>query len=294
VSSLLQRLNDLWIFDPSRWPAREALARMFGILAVGAFLVRRVLQLQAFPGYISEVEWTRAWVEPLASLPRFLVAAPFDLEAYYGSFGYGWNEIRALWLTRLMIWIVETAILCAYILAFLTRKPARAVARGFMETGFPLILVVLPFVIVMTDYTYQAWFPERSRWHMTVLFVINGALIAAGAANAIGLLGLRPAFTIMTEARVFVRTGLHGLVRHPLYAAHFVIYFCYTLLHFHPATVALYIAFVAGQAIRARIEEKKLVAAFPDYEDYRRTTGMFFPRVWGRARELRQSRAIPP
>jgi protein-S-isoprenylcysteine O-methyltransferase Ste14 len=285
VRSVLRRLNDLWIFDPSRWPAREALARAFGILAVGAFLVRRVLQLQAFPGYIPDVEWARAWFTPLAALPRFLAATPFDLLSYYGHFGYGGNEIRALWLTRLLIWIVETAILLAYILAFLTRKPARAVARGFMETAFPLLLVVLPFVIVMTDYTYQGWFPERSRWHMTGLFVINGVLIAAGAANALGLLGLRPAFTIMTEARVFVRTGLHGLVRHPLYAAHFVIYFCYTILHFHTVTAALYLVFVAGQTIRARIEEKKMAAVFPEYEDYRRTTGMFFPRLCGRARE---------
>lgn len=285
MPNLLRRLNDLWVFDPGRWPAREALARTFGILAVGAFLVRRLLQLQAFPGYIPEVEWARAWFEPLASLPRFLVSRPFDLQAYYGSFGYGWNEIRILWLTRLLIWIAETAILLAYILAFLTRKPAKTVARGFMETAFPLILVVLPFLIVMTDYSYHEWLPQRSRWHLAGLFVINGVLIAAAAANVVGLLGLRHAFTIMTEARVFVRTGLHGLVRHPLYAAHFAIYFCYTVLHFHAATAVLYVIFVAGQTIRARIEEGKMAAAFPEYEDYRRTTGMFFPRLWRRARE---------
>lgn len=284
VPSLLRRLDDLRIFDPSRWPAREALARTFGILAVGAFLIRRVLQLQAFPGYITDVEWARAWFEPLASLPRFLAPGPFDLQLYYAHYGYGWTEIRALWIMRLIIWIVETTILLGYILAFLTRKPAQAVARGFMETVFPLILVVLPLVIVMTDYSYQGWFPERSRWHMAGLFVINGVLIAAGAANVTGLLGLRPAFTIMTEARVFVRRGLHRLVRHPLYAAHFVIYFCYTILHFHAATAALYVVFVAGQTIRARIEERKMAAVFPEYEDYRRTTGMFFPRLWRRAR----------
>ncbi len=285
MPSLLRRLNDLWIFDPSLWPAREALARTFGILAVGAFLIRRILQLQAFPGYITDVEWARTWFTLFASLPRSLEARPFDLQSYYAHFGYSWYEIRVLWITRLLIWTVETAILLGYILAFLTRKPAQAVARGFMETVFPLILVVLPFVIVMTDYTYQEWFPERSRWHMTGLFVINGVLIAAGTANAIGLLGLRPAFTIMTEARVFVRTGLHRLVRHPLYAAHFAIYFCYTILHCHPATVALYVAFVVGQTIRAMNEEKKMAAVFTEYEGYRKTTGMFFPKVWGRARE---------
>lgn len=278
MAGLLRRLNDLLIFDPARWPAREALARIAGILSVGAFLVRRILQLPAFPGFTDDVSWARPWFAPFQSLPRFLAARPFNLQAYYGHFGYSWNEIRLLWTTRLLIWIAETGILLGYILAFLTRKPARSVARGFLETFFPLILGILPFVIVMTGYTYHEWIPERSRWHLTGLLALNGILIAAGAANAVGLVSLRPAFTIMTEARLFVRTGLYRFVRHPLYAAHFVIYFCYTLLHFHLSTAALYAVFVIGQTIRARNEERKMSAVFPEYEDYRRSTGMFFPR----------------
>jgi len=276
---LLRRLNDLPIFDPSRWPAREVLARTFGILAVAAFLARRVLQLPAFPGFTDDVDWARSWFAPVESLPRWLAARPFDLQAYYGRFGYAPAEIRALWSTRFLIWVAETGILLGYILAFLTRRPARSVARGFLETVFPLLLGVLPFAIVMTGYTYHEWIPERSRWHLTGLFAINGVLIAAGAANVLGLVTLRPAFTIMTEARLLVRTGLYRFVRHPLYAAHFVIYFCYTLLHFHLSTAALYLVFVAGQTFRARNEERKLAAVFPEYEAYRGSTGMFLPRL---------------
>lgn len=280
---MLRRLNDLPIFDPSRWPVREALARTFGILAVGVFFTRRILQLPAFPGFTDDVAWARAWFAPFESLPHWLAAWPFDLQDYYGHFGYSATEIRALWSTRLLIWIVETGILLGYVLAFLTRKPVRSVARGFLETVFPLVLGVLPFAIVMTEYTYHEWIPAQSRRHLTGLFAINGILIAAGAVNVAGLISLRPAFTIMTEARLLVRSGLYRFVRHPLYAAHFVIYFCYTLLHFHPATVALYIVFVAGQTMRARNEERKLAEAFPEYDEYRRSTGMFFPRV-GRPR----------
>jgi protein-S-isoprenylcysteine O-methyltransferase Ste14 len=292
----LRRLNDLPVFDPARWPAREVLARTVGILAVGTFVVRRVLQLPAFPGFTSAVEWARPWFKPFESLPGILSARPFDLEAHYGQFGYSWPEIRALWVTRLLIWIVETGILLGYILAFLTRRQARSVARGFMETLFPLVLGILPFVIVVTGYTYHEWFPERSRCHLAGLFAINGILIAAGAANVIGLLSLRPAFTIMTEARVFVRTGLYRLVRHPLYAAHFVIYLCYTLLHLHVGTAALYVMFVAGQSVRAHNEEKKMAAVFPEYEEYRESTGMFFPRMWEFRPRVRKdpSRSRPP
>jgi protein-S-isoprenylcysteine O-methyltransferase Ste14 len=286
---LLRRLNDLAIFDPARWPAREILARTFGCLAVSAFLIRRILQLPSFPGVIAEVRWAQPWFAQFSQLPSFLTAPTFDLEIYYSYYGYAREQIRALWTMRALIWLVETGILLAYIVAFLTRKKARSVARGFMETVFPLLLGLLPFTIVMTNYTYHEWFPERSRAHLNGLYAVNAVLIAGGAANVIGLLMLRPAFTIMSEARVFVRSGLYRFIRHPLYASHFVIYLCYTLLHFHAATAALYVAFVVGQTLRARIEERKMSAVFPEYEEYRRTTGMYFPRLWrGEARSQNQ------
>jgi protein-S-isoprenylcysteine O-methyltransferase Ste14 len=37
--------------------------------------------------------------------------------------------------------------------------------------------------------------------------------------------------------------------------------------------------FVAGQVFRARIEERKWAETVPEYEEYRRRTGMFFPRI---------------
>jgi protein-S-isoprenylcysteine O-methyltransferase Ste14 len=64
-----------------------------------------------------------------------------------------------------------------------------------------------------------------------------------------------------------------------MYLAHFIIFLCVLLQRFAPVTLGLYVVFVAGQIVRARIEEGKLAAAFPEYEEYRRTTGMFFPRI---------------
>jgi protein-S-isoprenylcysteine O-methyltransferase Ste14 len=280
--SMLRRLNDLPIFDPSRIPGREILARVLGCLAVTAFIARRILQLPGWPGYIAEVRWVQPCFAKLSFLPPVLLAPAFDLDAWYARFGYSHAQIRILWASQLLIWVVETLILLAYVLALITRREARSVAKGFMQTAFPLILAGLPFVIVMTDYTYDRWFPESSRMHLGGLYAIAALLIAAGATNVIGLLTLRPAFTIMSEARVFVRSGLYRVVRHPLYSSHFAIYLGYTLLHAHAFTLAIYAAFVAGQTLRARIEERKLSAVFPEYEEYRRTTGMFLPKLRSR------------
>lgn len=280
MKAFLRRLNDLPIFDPGRVPGREIIARVVGCLAIGAFVLRRVLQLQSWPGYISDVEWARPWFQKLAFLPKALVAAPFDLEAYYRWHGYSSAQIRTLWTLELLVWCAETGILLAYVLALLTRAPARSVAKGFVETVLPLLMAGLPFVITMTGYTYPKWFPEKSQLHLAGLLAADGILFTFGTLNVIGLLTLRRAFTIMSEARELITRGPYRFVRHPLYAAHFMIFLVYMLLHFSALTATLYVVFVSGQALRAVIEERKLTAAFPEYEEYRKRTGMFFPKLW--------------
>jgi protein-S-isoprenylcysteine O-methyltransferase Ste14 len=287
MSNLLRRLNDLPVFDVSRWPAREAIGRVVGCVTVAAFIARRILQLPNSPGYISEVRWTRPFFDKFSKLPQFLVVPAFDMEKAYTGLGYSRDQIHLLWGLMFLLWVIATGIFLGYLIAFLTRARAQSVAKGFMQTVFPVILAVLPYVTVMTSYTYRDWFPERTKMHMTGLYAILALLIAGGLLNLIGILGLRRGFTIMSEARVFIRSGIYRWIRHPLYASHFIMNICYTLLYFHVTTVALYIVFVAGQTLRARIEERKLTSAFPEYEEYRRSTGMFFPRLWGGGPEAR-------
>ncbi len=251
--ALLRRFNDLPIFDPGRVPGREAIARVVGVVGVGAFLVRRCFLLPDFE----------------------------RIAAYYAPQGYSPGTIRTIWSLWLAIWVLESGIFAAYIAAFLTRAPARSVARGFAQAVFPLLLGALPFATAMTEYNFWRWMPAASSAHLALLAAILGWILLGAAINLAGLVALRRAFTIMTEARTLVRGGPFRWVRHPLYLGQFVLYLGYTLMHLHPLTVPLYVVFVAGQVVRARNEERKLAAEFPEYEEYRRTTGMFLPR-WGR------------
>lgn len=112
------------------------------------------------------------------------------------------------------------------------------------------------------------------QWFVLGLFLFGGLL------NLVGLLWLRRAFTIMSEARALIRTGPFSFVRHPLYTGHFIMFFGSVLSRFHWYTVALYVLFVVGQIYRAKIEERKLASVFPEYDEYRSHTGMFFPKLF--------------
>lgn len=277
--------NTPLIFDASRWPAREAIARVLGVVFVVLVVARRILQLPDWPGYIAEVRWLQPWFAKLSFLPPSILMPPFDLEIRYTAVGYARRQILTLWSLELLLWIVETALLLGYALVWLTRPHAKGVAKGFLQTAFPMLLVILPFLIVMMPYTYNRWLPEKAGLHLAGLYAINTVLIAAGVLNMIGLFAMRKSFAIMAEARVLVRDGPYRWVRHPMYLAHFVIFFCCLLLRFQAATVVLYIVFIAGQTARARIEERKLTETFPEYAEYRKTTGMFFPKLSRRAIE---------
>lgn len=260
-------------------PLRERLAKIGGCLLVAALVASRIFQLPNWPGYIAEVRWAQAW---FAKLPPGLLAPAFDLEARYSFFGYSRGQILTLWGLQFSLWMLETGLLLGYALVWLTRPAATTLAKGFRETVYPFLLVVLPFAIVLMPYTYTTWMPENATTHLAGLYAINLLLILAGLLNIIGLAALRRSFAIMAEARVLVTTGPYRRVRHPMYAAHFLIFLCVLLQRFAPLTLGLYVAFVVGQVLRARIEERKLAATFPEYEEYRRRTGMFFPRLGAR------------
>jgi protein-S-isoprenylcysteine O-methyltransferase Ste14 len=259
-------------------PTRELLAKIGGCLLVAVLVSSRILQLPNWPGYIAEVRGLQPWFRQFDFLPAALHPPAIDLEARYLALDYSRPQILTLWGLQLSLWILETLLLLGYALVWITRPPATSAAKGFLQTVYPLLLVLLPFGIVTRPYTYTRWMPENAAAHLGGLYAINILLILAGLLNIIGLAALRRSFSIMAEARVLVRSGPYRWVRHPMYLAHFLIFLCVLLQRFAPLTLVLYLVFVAGQIARARIEESKLAATFPEYEAYRRTTGMFFPR----------------
>jgi protein-S-isoprenylcysteine O-methyltransferase Ste14 len=253
---------DRWIvFEPARWPHRELISRVMALVIIVGFLVLRIYQFDRFP---QSLDAARAFYSGFRTADGQLV--------------YTSGQIGVLWGTRLVVWLIETAIYLGYLASYASRARARSIAAGFMETAFPVIVAGIPVLLSFMPYSLPRWVPFSSPAHLYYYLGIMALIVVGGTINLIGLLTLRRAFTIMSEARELVVRGIFSRIRHPLYTGHFIMFLGSLLLRLHPVAVLMYLLFCIGQVIRAGIEERKLTAAFPAYADYQKRTGMFFPR----------------
>ncbi len=254
------------IFDPARWPHREAVSRLTALAVIGAFLAMRIYQFGRFPQFFQDAQEFYGGFRTAAGAPL------------YTEF-----QIGLLWGVKLVVWVIETAIFLGYIASYASRARAVSIARGFMEVAFPFMVAGLPVIMSFMPYSLPRWLPFSSGHHLLFFLGIMGLIVLGGLVNLVGLLTMRKAFTIMSEARTLVTRGIFRYVRHPLYTGHFIMFFGSLLMRLHAVTVVLYVFFLGAQVVRASIEERKLGAAFDDYARYRRQTGMFWPK-WSRVK----------
>lgn len=262
LKTWLLKIDQHFIFTPSRWPHRELISRVTALSIIAIFLGLRLHRFDAFPGVLSDAQ-------------RFYGA----IVLADGTHLYSHAKILLLWLIKLSVWLIETLIYMGYIASYASRVRVVAIAQGFMETAYPIIVAGTPVLISFLPYALPRWAPYASQEHMTFYMLIMTLIVAGGLLNLIGLLTLRRAFSIMSEARTLITGGIFSYVRHPLYTGHFIMFFGSLLLRLSWISVVLYLLFVVSQVIRARVEERKMMGAFPDYAVYRKQTGMFFPKI---------------
>jgi protein-S-isoprenylcysteine O-methyltransferase Ste14 len=254
---------DQWvIFNPAGWPRQELISRVTALTIFAGIIGLRVYNFDRFPQFFEDAY-------------RFYGA----IKTTGGTPLYSMSDIRLLWGIKLAVWIIETAVYAGYIASYASRDSAVSIAKGFLEAGFPLLVAGLPFLILFMPYSLPQWLPFSSTRHFAFFQVIMGLIVLGGMINLVGLITLRRSFAIMSEARTLITHGIFRFVRHPLYTGHFIMFFGSMLLRLSLPTVLLYLLFLAGQVFRARIEERKLESAFPDYATYKDRTGMFIPKI---------------
>lgn len=98
-------------------------------------------------------------------------------------------------------------------------------------------------------------------------------------ASMLVLWRLGKSFSIMPEARKLVTSGPYVYARHPLYAAEIITVIGMSLQYQQPWAALMGGGVIALQVTRSLYEERVMVQAFPEYEEYRARTKRFIPGV---------------
>src|SRR5215210_691552 len=115
----------------------------------------------------------------------------------------------------------------------------------------------------------------------------DAAVVVAGDAIAlaawvwllVSFVALGRCFGLLPEARGLVTRGPYRLVRHPVYLGEFAAVTGLLVASTTPRNLFLAAGFVVAQAIRIRLEERELEAAFPEYAVYASQTPRLVPRI---------------
>jgi protein-S-isoprenylcysteine O-methyltransferase Ste14 len=185
---------------------------------------------------------------------------------------------------RLFVNVCVAAILIAVALNFWLARNAHAVRarrKSVVETGSMLAFFIGVYCLIR----YRVGVHDIGAAYYPL--AISG-LVLLGLGTALNLAG-RFALgrnwgnqVIIYQDHTLVRSGVYGIVRHPLYAGLVWMFVGASLVFQNWAALsATVLLFVPGMAYRATQEERALSSQFPEYEDYRKKTGMLVPVAMG-------------
>ncbi|MEQ2005863.1 MAG: isoprenylcysteine carboxylmethyltransferase family protein [Limisphaerales bacterium] len=124
----------------------------------------------------------------------------------------------------------------------------------------------------------------RGAWQSAAGFTAGGVLFAAGA--IVGVCGVRslggsrtPNPTPRPDAEL-VQTGIYQRLRHPLYSSVMLASLGWALLWQSTAALAASVVLCVFFDAKARLEERLLMAKFPEYAAYRMRAWRFVPWVY--------------
>lgn len=212
----------------------------------------------------------------------FYLTYKFFLQFHYYSLYK--NQIP---ITSWINWGLVMLTFLLFFISYLIRISPVIQAHRLSETVFPLFCAILPFGVYESPYWYHFQFIQESflSWifqpfyssrqgFISISFIILGDLLIVA-----GMLTLKSAFSIFVQARVHLQHGIYRFIRHPLYLGESLTTIGFCLLSVSWFNIFLVILFIILQRIRASFEEKKLTSAFPGYLEYKKSTGLYFPKI---------------
>lgn len=176
-------------------------------------------------------------------------------------------------------------------LGFLTRKPLRRAAHGFIPR---LAAYGGTFIFPLFLTWAGKWHPQWLRLSAVRQMQEVGALLWV-AGSLVGLWtvwSLRSSISLVAQARSLITRGPYRFSRHPIYACYLFQYVGLWVAHWNLALGLMLIVWFALTTIRVHFEESVLRAEFPQYQQYRQAVGLLGPHL-GRSRSPARSQRVP-
>ena len=139
------------------------------------------------------------------------------------------------------------------------------------------------WLLVALQFSISAWIVlgtrlDRDAWWM-LAFAIPGAGLAIWAWIAIGLTKIRIMPDVGPKTTLVVSPP-YRWIRHPMYSG--LLLFALALVVAAPSLlrIILWATLFVVLELKSRLEEHHLIARFPDYNQYRRTSWKFLPPIY--------------
>lgn len=153
------------------------------------------------------------------------------------------------------------------------KKEVKSIVETASMTGF-FIVIWLVTLFKFGTYNYQ-------NIYLDIVFIL--VYIIGVMFNLLGRHYLGHNWgnnVIIYKNHTLVNKGVYKIVRHPLYASIiWMIYAVGVLCQNYMVFILNTIIFIPFMYYRAKQEEKELEKEFEEYKDYRKKTGMFFPKI---------------
>jgi len=219
-----------------------------------------------------------------AATPFWELATRIAISAYFGWIGLSAGDQQVRWALDQDVWQLTATDLLYF--------SAETIGTVFQLAIAILVLVRYPrvagtggiysrLVALFGSFFFLFFVPFLSRYELSptaailsILLMLSGSILAT-----VVLLYLGRSFSILPEARRLVVTGPYRFVRHPLYATEMICMLGYIIQFTLWTSAILFLAQLAIQLERMRIEEQLLSKTFPEYQIYASNTARLIPGV---------------
>ena len=186
--------------------------------------------------------------------------------------------------------IISVSVLALFISVFIDfmmfsqSENVKKERKSIVETGTMTAFFIAYYLILVSK---VGTIGIRSDLSKHLMMILGTAMIVLGCmANIKGRFNLGKNWANQIKIykeHTLVKTGMYSIVRHPLYSSIILMFYGGCLVYRNIAAfAAVSLIFVPFMYYRAKQEEVLLLQSFPSYEEYKKMTGMLFPKIRAR------------